>query len=377
MLSPAFDSSVVGKIAGELSVGERKDAALNNDSSRRTKHVGIMEQEQTMSSKLDDHSLIALAEEHYKQDRLLVAARFLHQVKNKDLLKHQHHDIVEKARTCENLVAQLKSPVKVGWTKQGETHGKYDTMIYYRMDPETNTKLTARVETPIEPSLLVPLLSVLNETELYPTWLPSWQKPIRLGVTRADKLRQTGRASQVIVVGADMPWPLSPREAVISALAFDDIEANGDICVKLHSLDNGEEGIVVPSQGGAVRTRVDFEGGFLFRKCPANHKALRKRMDKNMILVTFVAFVDAKVQFLPQSVINFVVRTVIGRMWDRFLNVAQDIRDGRRPEHMEAIAKKRGMLYDWVDDRVKAMFELVLEEPPGSRAIDDHPENWF
>jgi hypothetical protein len=42
------------------------------------------------------------------------------------------------------------------------------------MDKETGTKLTARVESPIDKSLLVPFLSTLNESELYHTWLPNW-----------------------------------------------------------------------------------------------------------------------------------------------------------------------------------------------------------
>ena len=107
------------------------------------------------------------------------------------------------------LLTSLKSEhdANSGWIVQGEHMGRRDVSIYYRMDEETGTKLTARIESPIDKSLLVPFLSVLNESELYHTWLPNWTMP-RLRVRRSDKLNQHGRCSQVVLVTVDLPWPL-------------------------------------------------------------------------------------------------------------------------------------------------------------------------
>lgn len=258
-------------------------------------------------------------------------------------------------------------------------------------------KLRVRVETPVEPSLLVPLLSVLNESELYATWLPSWTKPVKLGVSRSEKLRQNGRADQTVLVTGYLPWPLSPREVVIDATAFDDIGANGLIGVKLMTLETGERmgvpkkgakneasevrgarGVPPPAQGAV---RVDFDGGFLFRQCPPGHPALlqdesisdksdgadktakegrrQNKANSEKLLVTFSMYVDAKINFMPASVINFVVRTVIGRMWNMFLQVAEDVRDGKRPKHAEAIERKKEILYDWVEERICEMFHCL------------------
>ena len=49
-----------------------------------------------------------------------------------------------------------------------------------------------------------------------------------------------------------------------------------------------------------------------------------------MILVRFSLFVDANCEFLPRGVVNFVAKTVIGRMWIMFLKVAEEVRDGKR-----------------------------------------------
>ena len=321
--------------------------------------------------------LIAQAEHEYQEDRLLAAARLLRQVEDESLLKDVHRKMLRTANDCEAFVHSITSSVDHGdgnddapseWKKQGESHGRHDSVIYYKMGGEQGNCLTARVETPIPSSLLVPLLSVLNECELYREWLPSFDKP-RLGVTKSEKLGQTGRVSQVLAVAMDSPWPLATREVIIGAVAFDDIDAKGDIGVRLKGLHTGSSETDVhipPPEGGAVR--VDFDGGFLFRKCPEDHPALLTKSphdsgksvennDEHMLLVSFLMYVDSKINFLPQGLINFVVRTVIGRMWEKFLTVAEDVKAGRRPKHAEAIAAKRESLYDWVEQRVESLFE--------------------
>ena len=321
--------------------------------------------------------LIAQAEHEYEEDRLLAAARLLRQVQDESLLKDVHQRMLSTANDCEAFVHSITSSVDHGdgnddspseWKKQGESHGRHDSVIYYKMGGDQGNCLTARVETPIPSSLLVPLLSVLNECELYREWLPSFEKP-RLGVTKSEKLSQTGRVSQVLAVAMDSPWPLATREVIIGAVAFDDIDAKGHIGVRLKGLHTGssETDVEIPApEGGAVR--VDFDGGFLFRKCPEDHPALSTKhrdnsdeaevsSDEHMLLVSFLMYVDSKINFLPQSLINFVVRTVIGRMWEKFLTVAEDVKAGRRPKHAEAIAAKRESLYDWVEQRVESLFE--------------------
>ena len=48
---------------------------------------------------------------------------------------------------------------------------------------------------------------------------------------------------------------------------------------------------------------------------------------------------------------------------EMFLNVAEDVKEGRRPEHSAAIAKKREVLYDWVEERTRVM---LGQDPPAS-----------
>lgn len=337
-----------------------------------------------------DRDLIRAAEQHYAEDRLLAAARLLRRVHDGSLLKEDHTKLLAKAGECEAFVRQLKSSVEDGgeWTKQGESHGRHNSLIYYKMGGEHMSHLNVRVETPIPSSLLIPLLSVLNECELYQTWLPSWEKPVRLGVTKSEKLRQVSRVSQVLAVETSSPWPLAPREVILGAVAWDDIDHCGDVAIHLKGLhtDNDEMGVEIPPpQGGSVR--VDFDGGFLFQKCPEDHPALdREKREKSstenkgedreqILLVSFLMYVDSKMKLLPVRVINFVVRTVIGRMWEKFLSVAEDVKEGKRPHHKEAIEAKRECLYNWVDERIDAMFKRLENSGSGSTAEESQSES--
>jgi len=342
-------ADVVGDVPAAEDESEEEIAQKGNEAK---------EQQANIIEVASDADLLAQAEEHVREERLLEGARVLRKVVDKSLLKDKHRRALEKAEHIEAAVVNLTSSPDEGWTKQGESHGNYDTIIYYKVDEAT--RLTARIETPIEASLLVPLLSVFNESELYESCLPHFQG---LGISRSTKLRQTGRGNQIIAVNSYMPWPLADREAVIEATAVDDISTNNYIVVKMETRYTGEEdGLIPPPQKGVVR--VDFDGGILFRKCPEDHPAFAKSKHPDhegpLVQVCLTMFVDAHVQYVPQSLINFITRTALGRMWAGLLEVAEGIRDGKRPQHAEAIAAKRN-LYEWVEQRVGVMIDGMHE----------------
>jgi hypothetical protein len=45
-------------------------------------------------------------------------------------------------------------------------------------------------------------------------------------------------------------------------------------------------------------------------------------------------------------------------MWNMFLKVAEDVRDGTRPEHAKIIAEK-ATLYQWIEQRSQVMLEQL------------------
>lgn len=299
--------------------------------------------------------IIATAEDHVHEERLLRAADELSKVP-RNRLTQRHHEILETAADLEDSIADLISdPNKdATWKKQGETHGKRDALIYYKVDEQA--RLTCRIDTAIEASLLVPILSVLNESGLYATWIPSWTIP-KIGIASSDLLEQSGRGTQTIRIVTNVPWPYSKREALFKAIAVDEIDKRGFIAIRLTS--DIPTGGAVPPPNPAVAERIDFEGSMLMRHCPCDHELLLKSEHvyrEPVILLSFKMFVDPRMTGIPTSLINFVTRTVVGTIWAMFLSVAEDVRSGKRTQHEQAIAEKKDF-YDWMAARIGVLLE--------------------
>ena len=186
------------------------------------------------------------------------------------------------------------------------------------------------------------------------------------------ELKQIGRCGQILLVETEVQWPLGSRQLLLKAAACDDIDTeytrtksnnqsggSNKILVRIKSLcDQADEdelmGLEIPpTKKGYVRMEV--EGGFVFEKCPIDHPMRESSgAQDDLVLVTFSFAIDPKLR-IPQALINFFVRTAIGHLWGMFLAVAEDVKDGKRPAHSEAIEKKREVLYNWVDERTEVM----------------------
>ena len=315
---------------------------------------------------------LSKVEQLYDDDKLLEAGRILKEL-NPSTLTTKHKTILQKAKKGEELIEELTSDLhnkENPWIIHGVSKGEFPTLSAHRLEKchgDDNNKnnndgnngnhhveLKARCETPIDKSLLSPLISVLNETELYETWLPSWNVP-KFRIKKCQKLSQRGRCSQVIIITFDVPWPIATREVVLLADGIDDINHNGDIAIRLHSVDTGDEDGLVPPPEDKSIVRMDIDGGFIFRQCPKDHPALVAGDADEKILVTFAASVNPKMKLLPQSFLNFLVKTAFKIGWIIMLKVARDVRDGKREDHKNKIKEKRGILYDWVDERLREM----------------------
>lgn len=235
---------------------------------------------------VEEDPLFQQVELLYSQEKLLEAARLLrtllHNNSSKRTERHKH--ILTAAQEMEDAIADIVGPPNALWNRQG-TSASCDrpTVIYTKFDD--NWKLTCRIETPIEASLLVPLLSVLNETDLYDTWIPSWRFP-KIGVSQSTKLHHTGKANQLLQIVCDVPWPLRTREVIVQATAVDEIDEQGYIVIRLNTVE--EHPAVHEKEPDIVR--VDFEGAVLFRACPLDHELrvnMKNETGEPLVLVSF------------------------------------------------------------------------------------------
>ncbi|KAL3815321.1 hypothetical protein ACHAXA_010003 [Cyclostephanos tholiformis] len=321
-------------------------------------------------------------------DKLLIAERLLRGVDNVHL-QALHFDILREAALFKSLLLDNATSLD-GWVQQGKHTGRHNFSIYYKLNESAHGRdLSCRLETVIPSDLLVPIISVLNESELYSSWLPNWTAP-KLHVVTSEKLQQTGRCSQIVNVVIEVPWPLAKRQVILKAVACDDIDSHpnegdgnangcqrgsgGRIIIRIQSLDANnkeKEGWEIPpTDNDAVQVKV--HGGFTIEKCPADHPmkeyALQylERIEKSvsspsrvdLVLVTFSFCVDPQLAGVPKPFIDFFVRYAIGKMWNKFLDVAEEVKNGERNGHSDAIATKRA-LYDWVEERTRVMLEQI------------------
>jgi hypothetical protein len=317
------------------------------------------------SSVVDDVTLISQAEAEQKEERYLVAADLLKQVQDTSLLQDKHRQWMKWAeKTRVGMKDLLESPEgeDSAWIKQSETHGNRDFLVYYQVSD--SNQLLSRIDCAIESSLLEPLIAVLNESDLYKTWMPAWKRPVKLGVHRTKMLKETGRGNQIIQITVNMAWPFKTREVVQHAVAVDVIDQENAIAVAVFSEEPKDDPCIPEPEKGVVR--MDFECSIVIRACPPDHVCLAKSKnkypaDEPLILVSLKNLVDAHVKLVPVSMINFMTRTVLGTMWASLLGVAEAVRDGKRPVHAEAVASKRE-LYDWLQARLNIMLAKVKEE---------------
>jgi hypothetical protein len=342
----------------------------------------------SVSPSLSNRELIKQAEILWKEERTLEAARLLRQVQesSSELLIDFHYRLLENAFICEKAVAELLSAPDQEWSKQGESSGRYPTNIYYKV--ESGARLTCRLETPVPSNMLVPLLSVLNESSLYDTWIPSWKNPVKIGVSQSKQLLQDTKGHQIIQIKCDVPWPFASREVLMDVIAIDDIHTNGFIMAKMRNVtemvqDNLLPNFALPAVDPGME-RIEFDGHLLFRKCPQtypNYEKIRKKFppDEDLILLQFAIAFDAHMS-VPKSITNFVTRTVIGHIWAMFLRVAEQVRDGTRQEHTEAINKKV-TFYKWMEERCQYMLQKMETTGQRSKAAATPPlpedcEDW-
>jgi len=372
----------------ESTIDEKKAVGANDNEvqpQQSTEKNGPLTSE--ILNRLDEARILEM------DDKLLLAAHLLHGIDDRHL-QPVHRDILREAAMFKDLLQDNTTSLDQNnygeWIKQGQHTGRHNFTIHYKMNKSSGgQELSCRLETVVHSDLLVPILSVLNESELYATWLPNYNVP-RLRVAKSEKLRQSGRCSQVINVETEVPWPLATRQVILKAVACDNIdsypeEKNGDvseslgkdggrIIIRLQSLDcqnNEEEGLeITPTETGVVRMKV--RGGFTLEKCPSDHPLTKFALQydakseeseslssEDLVLVNFSFCVDPQLTIIPKSFINFFLRTAMGQMWNQFLNVAEEVKEGKCPDHSEAIERKREVLYDWVEERTRVMLGQV------------------
>jgi len=305
-----------------------------------------------------------------KDEQYLLGANYLEGI-DPARLQSAHHHCLGEASLFKQLLGQVAHhrAEEDGWTKQGDySQGSHDFTVFYKVDAATD-RISCRIETVCHADMLVPIISVLNESELYSTWIPHWKVP-KLHVRKTEKLFQRGRSTQIINIETEVQWPLATRQLILKAVACDNIDGykkggaspnaqgndGGRIIIRLESLDSGCKEIPIPpARNGICRMRCN--GGIVIEKANAEMATSGKEateQNHDLITVTLIFSIDPQLRVVPQSFLNFFFRVAIGSVWCMFLRVADEVKAEERPAHLRAIREKRD-LYDWIKERTRAM----------------------
>ena len=328
------------------------------------------------------------------------------------------HEILQKSLIANELIQKSESHKLKGnyvdkkdqdWIETGIYYNPFASEMSYRLvetpltnstDPSRTTKssLECQCVTVIPVSLLQSLLVVLNETELYTQWIPSFTFP-KFGIHSLTKLHQCGRVGQELSIVMNVPWPLKQRAVRrLKVWVFDDIDHQNVIGIKIQnepcSNDDGSTSTSSSNSNNVGESVVDIavDGGFLIRPCPKDHPlyiastlaSLKQKKhssgsQEDQILITFNASVDPQISIIPPSVFNFFTKVAFKQCWKMLLQIAVDVQNNKRLDHQKAIQEKKE-LYNWIEKRLQVLFADSSEEKDATveaRHKKREVENYF
>lgn len=328
----------------------------------------------------DNEQLSKEAHRLYKEDRLLDAAHLLRQINPSSLLTESEIEILKCADEYEKFFLPFLSSNADhnNWISLGKTNiqGYVTDMQYLITREELSTSdfvLDMKIDTLLQDkSMVTPLLALLNESDLYSTWLPSWKLP-RVRISESKQMYQTGRCSQVVQMLVDLPWPLSSREFILDGVGVDCVEHNKhpNISIRLQTLKTGDKkGAFVVEAPRKNTIRQEFNAGFLFHRPSEISDFIVKWKESNdtsideeeSIMISFFYKFENKGTYCPEFLLQFGIRVGIFFGWGRFLKAAEQIRDGKLPQHKQEIQKKKEALYHWVEERVDVLCSVSNHE---------------
>ncbi|KAI5318798.1 hypothetical protein L3X38_038506 [Prunus dulcis] len=246
--------------------------------------------------------------------KLLVKNQLIRSSKN-EIEGCNENVIEEKTAEVSNLLDMLRSACIVddkGLTTCDTTlhpewklkHDNEQFRVMYREGIQGTPFHTLLVEGYVDGSV-DDCLCASWESELYKKWWPQSTIPT-FKILSAKCLQRVRIGEQISLVRMKVPWPLSPREAVVHYFMFEYFQ-DDLIVVLLKSVSDSESidgvcGLMNEETAGAKDlVRIDVVGGFAIQKVTKERSYFRT-----------IATMDIKMDFVPPSLINFFSRQLIG-----------------------------------------------------------------
>jgi hypothetical protein len=211
-----------------------------------------------------------------------------------------------RVKTVVGLIASIPCGVSkeaTGWSYE-DCHG-IDVWTRAEVDGSFSVRCRAIQQQP-----LFNAISLINEVDLHPLYMPHLKKASRL-----HEIQGCGKRAQMLArYFYGLPFPLADRDTVLYAFGCNAIQVEGieGIIISAQSVpDDANDfwGYSIPPQGKFVREKLR---GLSFVLRP---------LDEKRTELTIVANLDKQIAFIPQSIMHYVIKDMIKGLYKNMIKL--------------------------------------------------------
>eukprot|EP00004_Rigifila_ramosa_P018451 TRINITY_DN4593_c0_g1_i3.p1 TRINITY_DN4593_c0_g1~~TRINITY_DN4593_c0_g1_i3.p1 ORF type:complete len:433 (+),score=122.31 TRINITY_DN4593_c0_g1_i3:170-1300(+) len=245
-------------------------------------------------------------------------------------MQHNEEISVWMARYRDTDQAMGEFNLENDWILENEV---FSVKTSYKLTSDSPTPLWIKVEAVYEQTPLFDTIAVINETDLFNTWLPFCTKSLRL--------KQISNTEQLIYFNNTVP--LNPRDAVLQAYSVDALERRA-VVIMGQSV-TSFPGIEMPPIDGWIGADRMFFHAMKFLVEPVNDTTTR---------IVWIANLDLKSP-LPQTLLNFILRKVACFFLVFLGKMAKSIGEEGETNVYRIRIKNNPLFYQWLKNRIDRM----------------------
>jgi len=202
--------------------------------------------------------------------------------------------------------------------------------------------VTMRMESVDEVLPLFEQLAVIREVDLFHKWVPFCNKSLLI--------KQFGHAD--LVTYFNISVPLMSRDASMAAFGADCLDEKGLILLIGKSCDE-LEGVHIPFEAKSwFHDRLDIK----------DFKTLIQVVSPTEAKTTMITTMDLKINNVPQSALNFVIRNVSGMLLLMLQQQAKKISLNPKCKHATRIRDNKDFYEGWVLKKLRLIKYLIVFE---------------
>lgn len=276
--------------------------------------------------------------QNLRDERVTRAGVFMHQIRDQfgQAIIDEDPELKDVQRRIDSIERFLALLEDKNWA----THIDDGENVKIKYKPRENSNMYDFLMEGTINAPLLNIISVINEIDLFTTWIPRYTIPFKIGLRESRKTHQIGQIDQLVYFVADAPWPISDRDMHLLINASDDIESNNRIVITMKSYEPSQHPEYpqdVPQPNSGV-VRMFLDGGIVIEPRSPTSSYLRLAWN-----------VDPKLN-TPSWLLNFVTKTILKTAFEELRNACMKASDGEYKARREA----NPQMYDeFVGERLK------------------------